>query len=105
MGEPDDKAVYGKDCPVGMVQVEFVGVDPELRNGRYGYKPSKTAFLEIYVDGQRFRIDVGSLKLSTDDGADLRGIHINFPLNASVRDQCMNALNIALPPLGIHKDG
>ncbi len=94
----EDDPFYGKDCPLGMVQVEFVGVDPELRHGRYGYKPSQTAFLEIYVDGQRFRIDVGSLKQYAATGDDSsRGIHINFPLGATLRDRSLNALSIALP--------
>ncbi len=89
----EEEPYYGKDCPEGMVQIEFVGVSPDLRYSRYGYKPSESAFIEGYVDGKRFRIDFGSLEAKT--GKPSRGIHINFPfVDAAILDQCMNAVSI-----------
>lgn len=83
---------YGKDCPKGMVQVEFVGVSPRLKHGAYGYKPSKSAFLEIYVDGQRYRIDVGNI--TRMDGSKVRGIHVSGPINMIVDKHSLNAVDI-----------
>ncbi len=84
---------YGKDCPVGMVQVEFVGCSPELRCSNYGWKPTERAFLEVYVDGQRFRIDVGSYH---DGKAQRRGLHIVGPVAAGYEQTSMNAASIFL---------
>ena len=84
---------FGKDCPLGMVQVEFVGVDPTLRCGDYGWKPSESAFLEVWVDGQRFRIDVGNLSSFGSDG---RGIHINGPMDFKTERIAVNAINIVM---------
>lgn len=86
---------YGKDCPKGMVQIEFVGVDPKLKDGEYGYHPSKSAFLEVYVDGERFRIDVGDV--SQGDGSTRRGIHVNGPIYMEVKKTAMNAADILIP--------
>lgn len=89
-GPEVESAYYGESCPVGMVQVEFVGCSPKERWGDYGWKPVKHAFLEVYVDGQRFRIDVG-------DFNGRRGIHVNFPSDATVDQHSVNALDIYLP--------
>jgi hypothetical protein len=86
---------YGKDCPVGMVQVEFVGVLPTLRYSDYGWKPSESAFLELWVDGQRFRVDVGNVLQS--DGSVRRGLHIVGPFNLEVSHHSVNALDVLVP--------
>lgn len=78
---------YGNDCPVGMVQVEFVGCSPTARVSDYGWKPVKSAFLEVWVDGKRFRIDVG-------DFNGRRGIHVSFPFACAVDQHSVNALDI-----------
>ena len=83
---------YGKDCPIGMVQVEFVGVDPALKYSEYGWKPSRSAFLEIYVDGERFRIDVGNF--DAHDGTTRRGLHIVGPMNIQVDKHSLNAVDV-----------
>jgi hypothetical protein len=85
---------YGKDCPQGMVQVEFVGVDPKLRYSDYGWKPSPHAFLEVYVDGQRFSMHVGDMSQFGHEGK--RGLHINYPIPAAVENRSINALTITL---------
>jgi hypothetical protein len=68
----DENTYYGKDCPVGKVQVEFVGAHAE-RYSEYGFKPGESAFLEVYVDGRRFRINVGTFH---DGVTERRGLHI-----------------------------
>lgn len=99
----DDKnAHYGKDCPQGMVQVEFVGCDPKTKVGKYGWKPCKSTFLEIYIDGQRFRIDVGNFQAG--DGSWRRGLHINGPFDMMVDKYSLNALDIYSPSLVAPKD-
>ena len=85
---------YGRNCPVGMVQVEFVGCSPEEKNGEYGWKPTVSAFLEIYVDGVRFRIDVGS----PDDGdKSKRGLHIIGPMDMEYTKDACNSCSITIP--------
>jgi hypothetical protein len=69
----DGLSHFGKDCPMGMVQVEFVGCSPSKKRSDYGWAPTERAFLEIYVDGERFRVDVGSFH---DGHAMRRGLHI-----------------------------
>ena len=72
----DEKEVnhyFGEDCPAGMVQIEFVGCSPDNKRGDYGWKPEKTAFIEIYVDGNRYRVEVGDFH---DGKAQRRGLHI-----------------------------
>lgn len=89
----DNENYYGKHCPKGMVQVEFVGCDPESRYSEYGYKPSKSAFIEVYVDGQRFRIDIGDV-YNGDGTKIVRGIHINGPVNLQAEKTATNAVSI-----------
>ena len=83
---------YGKDCPVGMIQVEFVGCSPENKIGEYGWKPEKSTFLEIWVDGQRFRIDVGNV--SDSNGEMKRGLHINGPFDFEYYRNACNACSL-----------
>lgn len=85
---------FGKDCPVGMVQIEFVGVDPKLKYSPYGWKPSPSAFLEVYVDGQRYRIDVGNF--DSFNGI-RRGLHICGPIDMVVDKHSLNAVDVYLP--------
>lgn len=84
--------IYGKDCPKGMVQIEFVGVDPKLRQNEYGYVPSESAFIEIYVDGERYRVDVGNVQRR--DGSVVRGIHIAGPIDMVVDKHSLNAVDV-----------
>lgn len=93
----DDATYYGKDCPVGMVQVEFVGCSPSERYSDYGWKPTKSAFIELYVDGLRYRIDAGDIGHNCFDGKPRRGVHISYPMGAELGDRSMNALNLANP--------
>lgn len=88
----NDEMFFGKDCPKGQVQIEFIGVDPTLRHSDYGYRPSPTAFLEVYVDGDRYRIEVGNV--IRHDGTTKRGLHINGPIDMVVDKHSMNALDI-----------
>ncbi len=90
----DEQTVFGQHCPKGKVQVEFVGVKPRKPNGKYGWKPSDSAFLEIYVDGQRFRINIGDVPMI--DGTTRRGIQIFTPLNSSVRKDSVNTASVLL---------
>lgn len=93
-GNPNGQ-FYGKDCPKRMVQVEFVGCSPANRVSAYGWKPEKSAFLEVYVEGQRFRIDVGHRRLGENEYA--MGLHINHPFNVSIENKCLNAFDLLLP--------
>lgn len=87
---------YGKNCPVGMVAVEFVGCDPKTRYSDYGYKPSKSAFIEIWVDGQRFRVDIGDV-YNGNGSKKVRGIHIGGVYDLQVERTAVNAVSIFLP--------
>jgi len=80
---------YGKDCPKGMVQVEFVGCSPEKRQGKYSWKPEKSAFLELYVDGERFRVEMGTRHTGS---AERRGLHITGPIPLAVDKHSVNGL-------------
>lgn len=90
--EPEE--YFGRDCPKGMVQVEFVGIDPRLRYSDYGWKPTEHAFLEVWVDGKRFRIEVGNV--TQGDGSIRRGLHIVTDLGIEVNHHSMNALDVLL---------
>ena len=87
-----EQTYYGKDCPVDMVQVEFVGVDPHLRYSDYGWKPCRSAFLEVYVDGKRFRINIGTWEAA--DGTWRRGLNINCSIDVLVDKHSVNAIDI-----------
>lgn len=88
---------YGKDCPVGMVQVEFVGCPPSARIHDYGWKPVEHAFLEVYVDGQRFRIEVGNV--TRIDGTKRRGLTVIGPCHWDVDHCAINAVDLMLDAL------
>lgn len=88
---------FGKYCPKGMVQVEFVGCDPRTRYSDYGYKPTESAFIEVYVDGVRFRIDIGNVYNGTGS-AKVRGIHINGPIDLQVERTAINAVSVFIKP-------
>ena len=88
--EKEKNYYFGEDCPVGMVQVEFVGSDPKKKISDYGWKPEKSTFLEIYVDGKRFRIDVG------DIGEGKRGLHIITGSEIEYEQTASNSCNILI---------
>lgn len=94
----DRERYFGKNCPQEMVQVEFVGCDPKTRYSDYGYKPVKSAFIEIYVDGQRFRVDIGDVYNGSGNGK-VRGIHINGPIDLQVERTANNAVSVFIKPL------
>lgn len=87
---------YGENCPVGKVQIQFVGVSPVLRVSDYTWKPCNDAFLEIFVDGQRYRIDVGDFEASSRKVGSCmrRGLHINGPFDMRVDKHSVNAMDI-----------
>lgn len=93
---------FGKNCPQGMVQIEFVGCDPKTRYSEYGYKPAPSAFIEVYVDGVRFRVDVGNI-YSGDGSRKVRGIHINGPIDLQVEKTANNAVSVFIPTTGESK--
>lgn len=97
MSKDTENKYFGKDCPAGMVQVEFVGCDPKLKNGEYGWKPCESTFLEVYIDGQRFRIDVGNFQAG--DGSWRRGLHIYCPFDTVVDKHSVNAMDVYSPAL------
>lgn len=82
---------FGKDCPKGMVQVEFVGCDPKDKRSEYGWKPTKSAFIDVYVDGKRFRIDVGDFH---DGNGQRRGLHIVTDLGIEFEKTACNAASL-----------
>lgn len=82
----------GKDCPQGKVQIQFVGVDPKLRISDYTYQPTDYAFLEIYVDGQRYNIQIGTYESSKGPR---RGLHIvTDTVNLKVDHHSLNAVDL-----------
>lgn len=87
----DTNHYWGKDCPVGMVQVEFVGCDPKTKKGQYGWKPCESTFLEIYIDGQRYSIQVGNFH---DGVAQRRGLHIVGPFDFQCEKTSLNAASV-----------
>lgn len=82
---------FGKDCPVGKVQVEFVGCSPVYRISDYSWKPVDSAFLEIYVDGDRYRIDVGEVWSKVGM---VRGLHIIGPMSMVIERTACNSCSI-----------
>lgn len=88
----EENHYFGKDCPKGMVQVEFVGCSPKNKRGEYGWKPEKSAFIEVYVDGRRFRIEVGSLN---DGLTKRRGLHIvTDKFNLKCEETAVNSVSL-----------
>lgn len=85
---------FGKDCPKGKVQVEFVSVDPSLRISDYGWKPSDHARIEISVDGQLFQVVLGDVVQF--DGTKRRGLHVFIPMGAEVARQSINTVSVLL---------
>lgn len=87
-----DKQYFGKDCPEGMVQVEFVGCGQENKISDYGWKPVKHAFIDLWVDGKRFRIEIGDI-----EGSDKRGLKITSDfIDMEVEKTAVNSINVSL---------
>ncbi|WP_138438532.1 hypothetical protein [Marinobacter alexandrii] len=87
-----EKITFGKDCPIGKVQVEHIGTSGALAHSKYGWNPGSSAFIEIYVDGIRYRVDVGS----KDKGkGPVRGLHICGPIGMEVDCYAINACSIS----------
>jgi hypothetical protein len=106
----DGQPHYGKDCPKGSVQVEFVTVDPALRHNAYGWVPTdrRKILVDIYVDGVRFCINVGDIGEHCSDGVARRGIHIIGPM-ANIGNASLNAISYATEeseslPKNIHEE-
>lgn len=89
------KSTFGRDCPKGMVQVEFVGCLSAEKYSEYGWLPTKSAFLEIWVDGQRYRIDIGTFH---DGKAERRGLHIIGEIDMQCEKTALNACSVWLAP-------
>ena len=83
---------YGEDCPKGKVQVQFVGCDPKERFSPYGWKPVDSAFIEVYVDGRRFTIDIGNI--TSPSGKEERGINIVTSPDIEVNHHSLNAVSM-----------
>ena len=90
MEDASTKTYYGKDCPKGMVQVEFV-ISHSEKYSDYGWKPAKSASLDIYVDGKRFLIKVGDFH---DGNSQRRGLHIIGPIDLCCEKTSINACSI-----------
>lgn len=95
MGGGSEQTYYGKDCPKGMVQVEFVGCSPDDRVSAYGWKPTKDATIDVWVDGKRFYIKVGDFH---DGKAQRRGLHIVTDLCVGFEQTSLNAASVFLTP-------
>ena len=89
----DDPRRYGENCPKGMVQIEFVGCSPKNRLSDYGWAPEESAFIEIYIDGKRFRVEVGDFH---DGCSSRRGLHIVGPIEMDCEKTSVNACSIFL---------
>lgn len=50
----NDNKYFGKDCPVGKVQIEFVTTHSE-KYSEYGWKPSDHATVDAYIVEQVLR--------------------------------------------------
>ena len=87
----EQEKYFGHDCPQGMVQVEFVGCSPKNKISEYGWKPEESAFLEVYVDGERYRIDIGTFH---DGRAERRGLHIVGPIDLLTEKTSLNACSV-----------
>lgn len=83
------------DCPKGKVQVEFVNCQPKEKNGEYGWKPADYASIEAFVDGIRFRIELGNIS-GINAG---RGIRIYHEPYAKIR-KAVNAIDVILDESG-----
>lgn len=101
MSAAEQSKYWGKNCPKGKVQVEFVGCDPKTRFSDYGYKPADSAFIEIYVDGIRFRVDIGEI-YNGNGSRRVRGIHVNGPANLQVEKTATNAVSLFIDDAELH---
>ena len=85
---------FGKDCPAGMVQVEFVNCPPELRYSAYGWQPVRRATLDLYVDGQRFHLELGTVRDLA--GVPHRGLSIVTDARLTCAPTARNAVSLWL---------
>jgi len=92
-GNYRDGPHYGKDCPKGKVQIAFLGIDPKLQCGPYTWKPTDHAWIEVAIDGETWRIDIGDYEAAARGGK-RRGIHINGPIDLCVDKHSLNALDV-----------
>ncbi len=90
VSDPNENMYFGKDCPQGMVQVEFVITHSEKAHPN-GWKPSKRATVDIYIDGERFHITVGDFH---DGRCERRGIEVCGPMDLQVKKTSINACSI-----------
>lgn len=103
--EPDEQT-GGRLAEKG-AHLNFIGIDPARRNSRYAYNPVDSFFLEIGLDGQSYRLDVGNIGQNCSDGVARRGVHLFHPLGAELGELSLNSLNIANakePPFSRHRD-
>ena len=85
---------FGRNRGEGMVQVEFVGCPADKRIGDYGWAPVEQAFLELWVDGQRYRVTLGTFR---DGTAERRGLHIVTGGAVQVEQTSVNAVSVYIP--------
>lgn len=86
-----DKEHYGVNCPDGMVQVEFVHCNPKDRVSDYGWRPVSKTSVEVYIDGERYCIDIGDYN---DGIAERRGLYIVGPFYMQCQMTSVNACSI-----------
>lgn len=85
---------YGRDCPKGKVQVEFVSIDPALRMSDYGWKPTDRATIDVWVDGERFLIEVGNIYDAA--GHIVRGVHVISDRGMKSEATAVNSVTLTL---------
>jgi hypothetical protein len=94
IGETMEEPLLRNECPVGKVQVAFVGCPPTARRSAYGWKPVDAARIEVYVDGRRFHITIGDFH---DGVAARRGVHISTEHDLHGQQTSINAWSLWHP--------
>lgn len=101
-GEYLDGPHWDKDCPKGKVQVAFLGANPKLQFSPYSWKPEDHVFIEVSIDGEPWRIDIGDFEANVPGGK-RRGIHINGPFNLQADKHSINAVDLFSAPAGLRE--
>jgi hypothetical protein len=74
-----------------MVRLNFIGIDPKLREDEYSYQATKSFFLEIEVGSDAYRIDVGAGPYNSEEGAQ---IHIFRPMGVTAESRSLNTTSL-----------
>lgn len=84
-------------CPEGKVLVQFVGCGKVEGSSGYRWEPADTGFIEAYVDGTRFRIDLGA---RTGAKGEYRGLRVTTDAEHKTDGQWSNSTTIWLERAG-----